>query len=186
MIAGDYRIQVSGDVFQTYTEDVTVNTYYNVFVMDLPVLQEGTMDQIAGKVPEIVKSLYQSALNGEDAQTAFAAAGLQAPTEGEQSCYDGLVEDLTIDDGYFTRLELADFEASSYGGWFDWDTGEYRNDITLGYTTSYDYDVLDWWTESYYESKEESYNGYFDCEVVYRNGEWVIEDIYLNSGVYAW
>lgn len=186
MIAGDYRIQVSGDVFQTYTEDVTVNTYYNVFVMDLPVLQEGTMDQIAGKVPEIVKSLYQSALNGEDAQTAFAAAGLQAPTEGEQSCYDGLVEDLTIDDGYFTRLELADFEASSYGGWFDWDTGEYRNDITLGYTTSYDYDVLDWWTESYYESKEESYNGYFDCEVVYRNSEWVIEDIYLNSGVYAW
>ncbi len=186
MIVGDYRIQVSGDVFETYTEDVTVNSYYNVFMMDTPVLKQGTLEQVAEKVPEIIRSLYQSALNGEDAQTAFAAAGLHEPTENEISCYNGLVDDLIIDDGYFTSMKLADFEASSYGGWFDSTTGEYCSDITLELTASYDYDILDWWTESYYESKQDYSNGYFDCNAIYRDGEWVIEDIYINSGVYMW
>lgn len=187
MIVGDYRIQVSGDIFQTYTEDVTVNTYYNVLMMDTPVIKEGTLEQIAEELPETVRSLYQSALNGEDAQTAFAAAGLSGLTEDGQSTYDDLVDDLLIDDGYFTSFELSDFEANVYGGgWFDWETGEYYSNITLSYTTSYHYDVLDWWTESYYESKEDEYNGNIDFDVFYRNGEWVIDDIYIISGVYTW
>lgn len=190
MIAGDYRIQVSGDVFQTYTEDVTVNTYYNVFMMETPVLREGMMEQIVEELPEVVKSLYQSALNGEDAQTAFAAAGLSAPTESGKSHYDDLAEDLLSDDGYFTSFQLSDFEVSdtysTYSGWFDWDTGDYCCNIALNYMALYSYDVLDWWTESYYESKEDDYYGYIDFDVAYRNGEWRIDDIYISSGTYIW
>lgn len=187
MIAGDYRIQVSGDVFQTYTEDVTVNTYYNVFMMETPMIKEGTMEQIAEELPEVVKSLFQSALNGEDAQTAFAAAGLSAPTENGKSYYDDLVDDLLSDDGYFTSFKLSDFEASNtYSGWFDWETGDYCCNIALNYVTSYSYDVLDWWTESYYESKEDNDYGFIDFDMVYRNGEWMIDDLYISSGIYIW
>lgn len=187
MFVGDYRIQVSGDIFQTYTEDVTVNTYYNVIMLDTPVLKEGSVDQLAEMMPEMVKSLYQSALNGEDAQTAFAAAGLNEPDEEECSQYEALVDDFTVDDGYFTQISLSDFDVYSYyGGYFDWETGEYRTDITLEYQVTYSYDILDWWTESYYESKEDDSYGYFDCDIIYRNGEWIFEDIYISSGVYAW
>lgn len=186
MIVGDYRIQVSGDVFQTYTKDVTVNGYYDVFMMDTPVLKEGTIDHLAEAVPEMLRSLYQSALNGEDARTAFAAAGLHEPSDDERDRYESLVDDFIVYNGYFTAITFSEFEAYSYGGYFDWDTGEYQTDIRMDYTITYNYDMLDWWTESYYESKEDTAYGYFNCDVVYRNGEWVLEDIYISSNIYAW
>lgn len=186
MIVGDYRIQASGDIFQTYTEDVTLNAYYNIIMLDEPVIKDGMIDQIVETVPEMIKSLYQSALNGDDAQTAFAAAGLHAPSEDEQIQYEDLVDDFTIDDGYFTRITMSDFEPTSYGGYFDWETGDYRTDVILEYTLTYDYDILDWWSGSYYESKEDDSYGYFDCDLIYRDGEWVIENLYIYSNVYAW
>ena len=187
MIVGDYRIQVSGDIFQTYTEDVTVNTYYNVFMMDEPVLKAGSLDQIVELIPEKIQSLYQSAVNGDDAQTAFAAAGLHEPSdENEYASYENLVDDFTLDDGYFTGITLSDFETFFYGGYFDWETGGYRANVTVEHAIAYSYDVLDWWTESYYESEEDEAYGYLNCDLVYRDGEWVIETIYVYSGVYVW
>ncbi|MBD5467466.1 MAG: hypothetical protein HDR21_04845 [Lachnospiraceae bacterium] len=186
MFVGDYRIQVSGDVFQTYTEDVTVNVYYNVFMMEIPTLKEGTLERIAETLPDTIQSLYQSALNGDDTQTAFAAAGLHEPSETEAGRYEVLMDDFYLSDGYFTEVTLSEFEAETYGGYFDWETGEYRSNITMDFNIAYSYDILDWWTESYYESKESEAYGYFSCDLIYRNGEWVLEEIYISSGVYAW
>lgn len=186
MIVGDYRIQVSGDIFQTYTEDVTVNSYYNLFMMDEPVLKEGTVDQLAESVPEMIRSLCQSALNGEDAGTAFAAAGLPEPSDDEIWQYDTLVSDFTIDDGYFKQIELSGMDAYNYGGYFDWETGEYCTNITVDFTIDYSYDQLDWWTGAYYESNEDESWGCFRCDPVYRDGEWVFEDVSITTGIYIW
>lgn len=186
MIVGDYRIQVSGDIFQTYTEDVTVNSYYNLFMMDTPVLKEGTVDQLAESIPEIIRSLCQSALNGEDAESAFAAAGLREPSDEEIRKYDTLVDDFTIDDGYFTQIELSGLDAYNYGGYFDWETGEYCTSASVDFAIDYCYDQLDWWTGSYYESNEDESWGAFRCDLIYLDGEWVFEDVSITTGVYIW
>lgn len=188
MFVGDYVVEVTGgDVYQAYTETLSIDTYNTYFYLSQPYLAEGLADTLINRSYDLLAAVYQEAMNQDETSATLEAekTGYLQDTDYLDNGYESIKYDLEISDGFFEYLNVSDFSGEIDWYSYNYDDGNLEVQITLDYTEDYGYQTLDWWSDQYEESTDTGY-GDASFEYTYVNGEWVLTYFYIYSGIYAW
>ncbi len=187
MYQGEYLVALDGgDVYQPYSEIMEVawdNCYKDMYQ---PYLAEGVVEELIGKSYDIVAETYQDAMNQADTTAALdeiKAAGTDI--DEDYNFFTYLKDDLEVYDGFFDYVNVYDFSGEIGYYSYDYETGNMNVNVYLYYQEDYGYQTLDWWDDTY-EASTDTGSGEANFTYSYIDGEWVLTNLYIYSGIYAW
>lgn len=187
---GNYYVEVSGDMYKTNTEKITISTSDSFTSCKLadPEVNPEIYQEIADKAFNDYCTILQSAINGDDYCSVFDSVMSIDYYQYEEWMdeYDDLLGAVYMEDGFFDYFTVTNVSCESI----------YTSDISNGYPTiyvdlyydtEYQYQELDYWTESYYETYYDTNYGWYDAYYSYVNGEWVLSGYsYFDPAVYVY
>ncbi len=187
MYIGEYLLEVDGgEWYQSYSDIAEVSEYTSSIYLDRPKLADSVAEELLGRSYDIIATTYQDAMN--QAETTAALEDVRANSEyfdADYNFYEYLKDDLEVDDGFFEYVDVYDFSGEIEYYSYDYEEGYLTVTVDMEYQEDYGYQTLDWWDEvyeAYTDSGEASATFYY----IYTNGEWVLRDLSLYSGIYAW
>lgn len=187
MYQGEYLVELDGgEVYQSYSEIMNVEWDGCSHYMYQPYLAEGIASELLERSYDIIATTYQDAMN--QAETTAALEDVRANSENfdeDYNFYEYLKDDLQVDDGFFEYVDVYGFSGEIGYYSYDYDEGYMTVTVYMDYQEDYGYQRLDWWDEvylAYTDSSEASATFYY----IYMDGEWVLRDLSLYSGIYAW
>lgn len=146
MYSGGYLIEVSGDIYQPYTDWVIIrntdtasaqNSMINIR-MDAPLFAPEMADILGQRAYKDFQTVFQAALS-QDALCPFDVSKFE--DNFYNSDYFSILKDELQPqyDGFYNAINMRDFESSINAHYYDYGSGNLIVDVELTYTIEIDY-----------------------------------------------
>ncbi|WP_287386872.1 zinc ribbon domain-containing protein [Lachnospira sp.] len=187
IFAGDNKIKLTSDVTEDYETSINVSydeSLKSISYSDLSFTddaEKAAMEKAQSDIATIAKAAYEKK-GYSDIKSLVSS---EADVEDE---YDDLVDDFHQAYSSYSRdvtsYDLSAVKATVGTKYFTLtDEGAPKMRIYLGYTISGKYKYTGYGSEEE-KSGSYTYNSYYYIDYVYEDGEWLIDDVYLNFYFY--